>query len=247
MEPGPLLLLLLLAAPWGRGRAASGHAPAGEMARTHGPSVQPGEPGKCLETSATAASPCGNICSSKCQGGAGCGQKCQQATEDSHPRTDPDLMTNCLNKCRHDSNDCKGSRKRCRTKCEFSCLQQVPAGSDTYLKKKVPHDIGRHSSTCSGDTDCPNRLRCCPPPRKGSRLSVFLRLLGWGCHRCPKPTEPCRLPPAHGPYRGRLVYRCIPASGSCQVFVHSGCGGNPGNFRTAEECQRFCQRGLEKH
>lgn len=43
MEPCPLLLLLLLLAPCGRGWAVSGHAPAEETARTDGRSVLPGE------------------------------------------------------------------------------------------------------------------------------------------------------------------------------------------------------------
>ncbi|XP_052540213.1 WAP four-disulfide core domain protein 8-like [Tympanuchus pallidicinctus] len=247
MEPG-LLLLLLLTAPWGQGWATSRHA-SGEMARTDRtdrPSVQPGEPGKCQEISMTITSPRNNVCSSKCAGSTGCRQECQQANEDFQPRIDPDPTTNCVNKCRDDGN-CRGSRKCCRIRCRFRCPQPVPAGPDTFPKKKAPHAIGCRNSTCSGDTECPNHPPCCPPLRRSSRLSVSLSLLGLGCRWCSDPRQLCHLAPERGPCRRRLYrYAYIPALRSCRVFVYSGCGGNVNNFRTAEECRQVCQYGLDK-
>eukprot|EP00076_Gallus_gallus_P007472 XP_003642540.2 whey acidic protein isoform X2 [Gallus gallus] len=247
MEPCPLLLLLLLLAPCGRGWAVSGRAPAEETARTDGRSVLPGEPVKCHKTSMTAGSPCNNVCSSKCPGSTGCGQECQQEKDDFHPRTDTDPTTNCVNNCRDDGN-CRGSRKCCHIRCPFRCPQPVPARPDTYPKKKVPHIIGCCNSTCSSDTDFPNHLRCCQPMRRSSRITVALSLLDLGCWWCSDPEKLCRLIPEHRLCRKRTYcYACIPALRSCRVFVHSSCGGNANNFRTLAECQQVCQHGLHKH
>lgn len=179
-------------------------------------------------------------------------------------------MTNCVNKCRDDGN-CRGSRKCCRIRCRFRFPPPVPgkgsqdsglgtmpgmhpmgmspsspstARPDTFPKKKVLHAIGCRNSTCSGDTECPNQLPCCPPLRRSSRLSVSLSLLGLGCRWCSDPRELCRLAPERGPCRRRIYrYAYIPALRSCRVFVYSGCGGNANNFRTAEECRQVCQYG----
>ncbi|XP_031412429.1 papilin-like isoform X2 [Meleagris gallopavo] len=258
MEPG-LLLLLLLTAPWGRGWAASRHASEDEMTRTDGSSVQPGEPGKYHDTSTTTMSPYSNICSSKCTGSTGCRQECQQGI-------DADSTTNCVNKCRDDSN-CRGSRKSCHNSCRFRCLQPVPARPDTYPKKKVPHTIDCCNSTCSGNTECPNHLPCCPPLRRSSRLSVLrqlcaahpaqglqaqcppgsLSLLGLGCHWCSGPRQLCHLAPERGRCRRRIYhYAYNPALRSCWLFVYGGRRGNANNFLTIEECRQVCQYGLDK-
>uniref|UniRef100_A0A803XX32 WAP domain-containing protein n=1 Tax=Meleagris gallopavo TaxID=9103 RepID=A0A803XX32_MELGA len=44
------------------------------------------------------------------------------AKQDFHPGIDADSTTNCVNKCRDDSN-CRGSRKSCHNSCRFRCLQ----------------------------------------------------------------------------------------------------------------------------
>ncbi|NWW45417.1 EPPI protein, partial [Pedionomus torquatus] len=81
---------------------------------------------------------------------------------------------------------------------------------------------------CSKDSECQGNEKCC------SR----------GCHvYCmrPVPGDICHLPPVPGPCRGRFRhYAYNPATGTCQPFIYSGCGGNPNNFRTVKECQQVC-------
>ncbi|NXL37879.1 EPPI protein, partial [Glaucidium brasilianum] len=81
---------------------------------------------------------------------------------------------------------------------------------------------------CSSDGDCPGSERCCSTG------------CGRGC-RLPPGGGICHLPPVPGPCRGRFPrYAYSPATGTCQPFIYSGCGGNPNNFRTVEECQWVC-------
>ncbi|KAH7730490.1 thrombospondin [Aphelenchoides avenae] len=54
--------------------------------------------------------------------------------------------------------------------------------------------------------------------------------------------EHCRLPAessvACQDYRDRYYFDSY--SGKCHVFIYSGCGGNPNNYETREECERSC-------
>uniref|UniRef100_A0A8C4TV41 BPTI/Kunitz inhibitor domain-containing protein n=1 Tax=Falco tinnunculus TaxID=100819 RepID=A0A8C4TV41_FALTI len=84
-------------------------------------------------------------------------------------------------------------------------------------KRRVLHTFAPCNSSCSDDTDCPHREKCCPVSSG----------------------DICHLPPVHGPCRGLFRrYAYNPATGTCQPFIYGGCQGNANNFRTVEECQQ---------
>ncbi|XP_072735220.1 uncharacterized protein [Ciconia boyciana] len=247
-----LLLLLLLAAPPGPPRPASGRR-------------LPGKHGECPAPSRIPPKPCGNFCSSdgNCPGSerccsTGCGWECRLpigAKRGFCPRPDPDRMTICLVECGSDS-ECQGNAKCCSMGCHVHCVQPVPAKPGVCPKRKVLQTFAPCNSSCIDDTDCPRYEKCCftgcsrgclPPD---GRTTVPLLPAGWGhwvglaASSSPVSSgDICHLPPVSGPCRGRFRhYAYNPATGTCQPFIYSGCGGNPNNFGTVEECQQACQQ-----
>uniref|UniRef100_A0A8D0G1M4 BPTI/Kunitz inhibitor domain-containing protein n=1 Tax=Strix occidentalis caurina TaxID=311401 RepID=A0A8D0G1M4_STROC len=126
---------------------------------------------------------------------------------------------------------CGGNRNNFETKGE--CFQawkfgECPPPSRTPL---MPCE-----RSCSSDDDCPGSERCCSTGcGQGCRLPL-------GGEGVPSPSSPQRAP-ALGLFP-RYAYN--PATGTCQPFIYSGCGGNANNFRMVEECQRVCQQPGER-
>ncbi|XP_050763580.1 eppin-like, partial [Gymnogyps californianus] len=139
----------------------------------------------------------------------------------------------------------------------------APHGSQTRRlpQEKGAADLRPCNSSCSDDTDCPRHEKCCftgcgrgcLPPDRGTAAPLLPA--GWGHWLGPAASngpmssgDICHLPPVTGPCRGRFRhYAYNPATGTCQPFIYSGCGGNPNNFNTVEECQQVCQqRGRAK-
>lgn len=127
-------------------------------------------------------------------------------------------------------------------------------------KRKVLHTFAPCKSSCRDDSDCPHHKKCCftgcglgcLPPQRGT--VVPLLPAGWGHQLGPAASngtvssgDICHLPPVPGPCRGRFRhYAYNSATGTCQPFTYSGCGGNPNNFKTVEECQQVCQQQGER-
>ncbi|XP_063206279.1 whey acidic protein-like [Chroicocephalus ridibundus] len=256
MKPGlflPLLLLLLApSGPPGFCRAASGHR-------------LPGKHGECPRPSRFPTRPCDNFCSTDddCPGSerccsTGCGRECRLpvgAKRGFCPRLDPGMMTICLVECGGDSS-CRGNEKCCHMGCHIQCRQPVPAKPGVCPKRRVLHTFAPCTSSCQDDTDCPRREKCCftgcglgcLPPDRGA--TALLLPAGWG-HQLGSAASNspmssgniCHLPPVPGPCRGFFLhYAYNPATGTCQLFIYSGCGGNANNFKTVEECQQVCQQ-----
>ncbi|XP_051174695.1 trypsin inhibitor-like [Leptopilina boulardi] len=52
----------------------------------------------------------------------------------------------------------------------------------------------------------------------------------------------CRLPLVTGPCEALIRrYGYVPSVRACQQFIYGGCDGNANNFRTKNECERFCR------
>ncbi|KAM7091051.1 uncharacterized protein J5F26_011693 [Ciconia maguari] len=164
-------------------------------------------------------------------------------------------MTICLVECGSDS-ECQGNAKCCSMGCHVRCVQPVPAKPGVCPKRKVLQTLVPCNSSCIDDTDCPRYEKCCftgcgrgclPPD---GRTTVPLLPAGWGhwvglaASSSPVSSgDICHLPPVSGPCRGRFRhYAYNPATGTCQPFIYSGCGGNANNFGTVEECQQACQQ-----
>ena len=59
-----------------------------------------------------------------------------------------------------------------------------------------------------------------------------------------KSREVCGLRMDVGRCKGRFSsYYYEPATGSCQQFDYTGCGGNANRFHTKEQCENLCLRG----
>ncbi|XP_037258012.1 WAP four-disulfide core domain protein 2-like [Falco rusticolus] len=254
MKSGLLLLLLLLPPPGppGHCRLASGHS-------------LPGKYGECPPPSGTPLKSCDSFCSSDgdCPGSerccsTGCGRECRLpagAKRGSCPRPKPGLVTICLVECGSDS-ECRGSGKCCSMGCHVRCTQPVPAKPGVCPKRRVLHTFAPCNSSCSDDTDCPHREKCCftgcgrgclPPDKRITARHLpagWDHLLGPAASKGPVSSgDICHLPPVRGPCRGLFHhYAYNPATGTCQPFIYSGCGGNANNFRTVEECQQVCQQ-----
>ncbi|GAB0197330.1 WAP four-disulfide core domain protein 3-like [Grus japonensis] len=247
-----LLLLLVPLGPSGHCRLASGHR-------------LPGKRGECPRPSRIPLKPCGNFCSTddSCPGSerccsTGCGRECRLpvgAKRGFCPRLDPSMMTICTVRCSKDS-DCQGSSKCCSMGCDVHCVGSVTAKPGVCPKRKVLQTFAPCSNSCKDDTDCPRYEKCCftgcglgcLPPDRGT--TALLLPTAWVHQLGPAPSggpvssgDICHLPPVPGPCRGRFRrYAYNPAMGTCQLFIYSGCGGNPNNFRTVEECQQVCQQ-----
>jgi len=53
--------------------------------------------------------------------------------------------------------------------------------------------------------------------------------------------DPCSLPPETGPCRAVIQrYFFDSATGTCQLFIYGGCGGNANNFESLEACLSVC-------
>ncbi|KAM6242639.1 actinia tenebrosa protease inhibitors-like isoform 2-T2 [Spheniscus humboldti] len=208
---------------------------------------------------------CHNFCSSNgdCPGkerccNTGCGQECRLPMGVKRgfcPRSDPNLVTICLVDCGSDS-ECPGNQKCCSMGCHVQCVTPVPAKPGVCPKRRVLHTFAPCNSSCSDDTDCPRHKKCCFTgcgrgclyPERGTTAPLLHA--GWGHQLGPAASSSplsagdiCHLPPVPGPCRGRFHhYAHNPATGTCQPFTYSGCGGNPNNFRTVEECQQVCQQ-----
>ncbi|KAM6053416.1 uncharacterized protein LJ206_016465 [Theristicus caerulescens] len=252
MKPGLLLLLLLLAPPGPPGppRPASGLRLLGKF-------------GECPPPGRIPPKPCDYFCSSDgdCPGSerccsTGCGSECRLpvgARSGFCPRLKPGMMTICLVDCGSDS-ECQGREKCCSMGCHVRCVQPVPAKPGVCPKRKVLQTFAPCNSSCSDDTDCPRREKCCftgcgrgcMKPDRGTAAPLPPAGLGhW-----PGPAassslvslaDICHLPPVRGPCRGYFRhYAYNPATGTCQPFTYSGCGGNANNFKTMEECQQVC-------
>uniref|UniRef100_A0A8C4TX30 WAP domain-containing protein n=1 Tax=Falco tinnunculus TaxID=100819 RepID=A0A8C4TX30_FALTI len=79
------------------------------------------------------------------------------------PRPKPGLVTICLVECGSDS-ECRGSGKCCSMGCHVHCTQPVPGkGTKPGVcpKRRVLHTFAPCNSSCSDDTDCPHREKCC--------------------------------------------------------------------------------------
>ncbi|XP_074744457.1 uncharacterized protein LOC141951747 [Strix uralensis] len=254
MKPGLFLFVLLLAPPGppGHCRPAAGSRLAGKF-------------GECPPPSRTPLMPCERSCSSDddCPGSerccsTGCGQGCRLplgAKRGFCPRLDPNMATICLVECGSDR-QCWGSEKCCSMGCHVRCVQPVPAKPGVCPRRRVLHTFAPCNNSCHDDTDCPRREKCCftgcglgclPPERA---TAAPLLPAGPRHRRGPaasdSPASPsgiCHLPPVPGPCRGFFPrYAYNPATGTCQPFIYSGCGGNANNFRTVEECQWVCQQ-----
>ncbi|XP_042657115.1 WAP four-disulfide core domain protein 8-like isoform X2 [Tyto alba] len=166
----------------------------------------------------------------------------------------------CDVSCSSDA-DCPGSERCCPTGCGRECRLPTGAKPGVCPKRRVLHTFAPCNSSCSDDTDCPHHEKCCftgcglgcLPPARGTTAPLLPagggQRLRPAAHSSPASSgDICHLPPVRGPCRGRFRhYAYSPATGTCQPFTYSGCGGNPNNFRTVEECQRVCwQAGRAK-
>uniref|UniRef100_A0A8C4TW97 WAP domain-containing protein n=1 Tax=Falco tinnunculus TaxID=100819 RepID=A0A8C4TW97_FALTI len=103
----------------------------------------------------------------------------------------------------------------------------LPAKPGVCPKRRVLHTFAPCNSSCSDDTDCPHREKCC------------FTGCGRGCLP-PDKRDICHLPPVHGPCRGLFRrYAYNPATGTCQPFIYGGCQGNANNFRTKSLLLQF--------
>ncbi|XP_074776579.1 WAP four-disulfide core domain protein 3 isoform X2 [Athene noctua] len=161
----------------------------------------------------------------------------------------------CERLCSSDG-DCPGSERCCSTGCGRGCRLPPGAKPGACPRRRVLHTFAPCNNSCHDDTDCPRRQKCCFTgcglgclSPEGATAAPLLPTVPR--HRrdpaaSAGPASPggiCHLPPAPGPCRGRFPrYAYSPATGTCRPFIYSGCGGNPNNFRTVEECQWVCQR-----
>ncbi|KAM6194589.1 WAP four-disulfide core domain protein 3 [Sarcoramphus papa] len=255
MMPGLVLVLLVLLAP----SAPPGHCQLASGRRLIG------KYGECPPPRRIPLKPCDSLCSSDadCPGSerccrTSCGRECRLPTGAKRgfcPRGDHIWMAVCLVKCGSDS-ECQGSEKCCSIGCQVRCMELVPAKPGVCPKRKVLQTFAPCNSSCSDDTDCPRHEKCCftgcgrgcLPPDRGTAAPLLPA--GWGHRLGPAASngpmssgDICHLPPVTGPCRGRFRhYAYNPATGTCQPFIYSGCGGNPNNFITVEECQQVCQQ-----
>uniref|UniRef100_A0A914I3N7 Papilin n=1 Tax=Globodera rostochiensis TaxID=31243 RepID=A0A914I3N7_GLORO len=129
---------------------------------------------------------------------------------------------------------CGGNRNRFGTEAE--CIRQCG-----HLRKPKPGFLGQKQ--LPPPTPAPTAVAVPPQQQQQQQHKPKVEKMTTGRKALTKSRDVCNLRPDIGKCEGHFEsWYYEVASGQCEKFEYSGCGGNANRFNTPDECQAVCLR-----